>query len=52
MPTYERALARAGFTKVDWLPPKVSDEGLKELGEEFWAYDLNNPLCVAMRASR
>jgi len=52
MPTYERALARAGFTKVEWLPQQVSDQGIKEFGEEFWIDALNNPLCAAMRASR
>lgn len=51
-PTYERALARAGFTTVEWLPQKVSDEGIEEFGEEFWAEALNNPLCTAIRASR
>jgi len=52
MPIYERVLARAGFTKVEWLPPKVSDEGIKEFGEEFWNDTLNDPLTTAMRASR
>jgi len=37
---------------VEWLPPKVSDEGIMEFGEEFWVEALNNPLCTAMRASR
>jgi|SRR5215470_4004630 len=52
VPAYERALARAGFTTVEWLPLKVSDEGVEEFGEEFWVDALDNPLCTAMRASR
>lgn len=52
MATYERVLARAGFTKVEWIPPKVSDEGIKEFGEEFWIDALNNPQTNVMRASR
>lgn len=52
MPTYERALARAGFTRVEWIPLQVSDEGVQEFGEEFWTDGLNNPLNTAMRASR
>lgn len=52
MATYERALTRAGFSRVEWLPLKVSDEGIKEFGEEFWIDTLNNPMHTAMRASR
>jgi len=52
MSTYERVLARVGFTKVEWLPLQVSDEGIAEFGEEFWSFALNNPQTTAMRASR
>lgn len=51
MSTYERALAHAGFTRVEWLPLQVSDEGVKEFDEEFWIDAVSDhPLHTVMRA--
>ncbi|MFF2198080.1 class I SAM-dependent methyltransferase [Streptomyces sp. NPDC058157] len=45
--TYERALAAAGFTGVEWVTLEVSTEGVEKFGEEFWAdHDGNRPLTM------
>ncbi|KAK6053190.1 hypothetical protein COOONC_09306, partial [Cooperia oncophora] len=41
--TYERILKDAGFRKVEFLPPVISEEGLKLYGEEFFHSYLNPP---------
>lgn len=40
---YEQSLTRAGFRDVTWVPLHVSEEGLRERGEEYWADFLSNP---------
>ncbi|MFJ9644023.1 class I SAM-dependent methyltransferase [Streptomyces sp. NPDC101206] len=34
---YERCLRAAGFVAVEWVPLQVSDAGVREYGENFWA---------------
>ncbi|MEU9146691.1 class I SAM-dependent methyltransferase [Streptomyces sp. NPDC048349] len=45
--TYEQTLTAAGFTGIEWIPLDVSDAGVEEFGEEFWAdYAGNRPLIM------
>ncbi|MFF8960152.1 class I SAM-dependent methyltransferase [Streptomyces sp. NPDC014894] len=46
---YEDALRAAGFGPVTWVPLEVPDEGVRELGSEFWADFLANPPLVMLR---
>jgi toxoflavin synthase len=41
--TYEAALAEAGFKEVRWYAPRISPEGLKELGRGYWQAYLDQP---------
>ncbi|MGV9457326.1 class I SAM-dependent methyltransferase [Streptomyces sp. NPDC003635] len=34
---YEKCLRAAGFSAVEWVPLTVSEAGLREYGEDFWA---------------
>ncbi|MEU9997174.1 class I SAM-dependent methyltransferase [Streptomyces sp. NPDC050848] len=34
---YEKSLRAAGFSEVEWVPLQVSEAGVREFGEEFWA---------------
>jgi SAM-dependent methyltransferase len=34
--TYEEALAAEGFHSLQWHIPTVSEEGVREFGEEYW----------------
>ncbi|QES51588.1 class I SAM-dependent methyltransferase [Streptomyces venezuelae] len=34
---YEKCLQAAGFSAVEWVPLQVSEAGIREFGEEFWA---------------
>ncbi|WP_432179123.1 hypothetical protein [Streptomyces sp. NBC_00063] len=39
-----RELQRAaGFNAVEWVPLQVSEAGIREYGEDFWADVLANP---------
>ncbi|MFJ3927651.1 class I SAM-dependent methyltransferase [Streptomyces sp. NPDC090022] len=45
--TYEQTLTAAGFTGIEWVRLDVSDAGVAEFGEEFWAdYAANRPLTM------
>ncbi|MEU3607557.1 class I SAM-dependent methyltransferase [Streptomyces sp. NPDC035033] len=46
---YEDALAAAGFRDVEWLPLRISEEGLRAYGEEFWADLLAHPPLELLR---
>lgn len=48
--TYERVLKKAGFTKVEFLNPVISAEGLELYGEEFFRSYLNPPKDIILRA--
>ncbi|MER7112778.1 class I SAM-dependent methyltransferase [Streptomyces sp. NPDC000229] len=42
---YEKCLRAAGFTEVTWVPLTVSEAGMREFGEDFWAdFHANPPL--------
>ncbi|MGA5412113.1 class I SAM-dependent methyltransferase [Streptomyces lavendulocolor] len=34
---YEESLRAGGFSAVEWVPLQVSEAGVREYGEEFWA---------------
>jgi ubiquinone/menaquinone biosynthesis C-methylase UbiE len=40
--THEEALREAGFTEIRWHAPQLSDEGLEENDEDFWAAFLDH----------
>jgi len=45
--TYEKALKEAGFKDIKWIDLKVSDEGIKRFGKEFWrGWDENHYLII------
>lgn len=46
---YEECLAAAGFSEITWIPVEVSDAGLEEFGEEFWADLRDNPPLTMLR---
>ncbi|MEU9862978.1 class I SAM-dependent methyltransferase [Streptomyces sp. NPDC047971] len=46
---YERCLAAAGFGEVEWVPLTVSEAGIREYGEEFWADLLAHPPLEMLR---
>ncbi|MCD2465432.1 MULTISPECIES: bifunctional 2-polyprenyl-6-hydroxyphenol methylase/3-demethylubiquinol 3-O-methyltransferase UbiG [unclassified Streptomyces] len=46
---YEQSLEAAGFRDVEWVPLHVSEEGVKEFGEDFWADLLAHPPLVMLR---
>ncbi|MFM9370637.1 class I SAM-dependent methyltransferase [Streptomyces sp. Da 82-17] len=46
---YEHCLEKAGFTAVEWVPLQISEAGLREYGEEFWADLLANPPLTMLR---
>uniref|UniRef100_A0A7I4YWZ9 Methyltranfer_dom domain-containing protein n=1 Tax=Haemonchus contortus TaxID=6289 RepID=A0A7I4YWZ9_HAECO len=48
--TYERILKSAGFQRVEFLQPVISEEGLKLYGEEFFHSFLNPPKDIIIRA--
>ncbi|MFD9484357.1 hypothetical protein ACFWBX_10190 [Streptomyces sp. NPDC059991] len=39
----------AGFSGVEWVPPQVSEAGIREFGEDFWAGLLANPPLEMLR---
>ncbi|RCN43520.1 hypothetical protein ANCCAN_10483 [Ancylostoma caninum] len=48
--TYEEILRKAGFNKVDFLPPKISEAGLQQYGEDFFRSYMNPPKDIIIRA--
>jgi ubiquinone/menaquinone biosynthesis C-methylase UbiE len=46
--TYERALAAAGFSFVEWRPLQLDEAGIVAHGEEYWREYLLNPPIVAL----
>jgi toxoflavin synthase len=50
--TYEDYLRNAGFKSIDWLPIKVSKEGYKNKGTEFWKEFLEEPFFVVIRCKK
>ncbi|MFE6224854.1 class I SAM-dependent methyltransferase [Streptomyces sp. NPDC057854] len=46
---YEDSLAAAGFRDIEWLPLRISEEGIRAYGEEFWADLLAHPPLELLR---
>lgn len=46
---YEKCLRAAGFGEVQWVPLQVSEAGIREYGEDFWADLLANPPLEMLR---
>ncbi len=46
---YEKSLRAAGFSELSWVPLDVSDAGLREYGESFWADLRANPPLEMLR---
>ncbi|PZT70310.1 class I SAM-dependent methyltransferase [Streptomyces sp. SW4] len=46
---YEKCLRAAGFRDLEWVPLRVSDDGVREFGEEFWADLLAHPPLEMLR---
>ncbi|MEE1782815.1 class I SAM-dependent methyltransferase [Streptomyces sp. SP17BM10] len=47
--TYERSLRAAGFKHLTWVPLEISEAGVREYGEEFWADYVANPPLTMLR---
>lgn len=45
----EKCLQAAGFSDLEWVPLRVSDAGIREFGEDFWADLLANPPLTTLR---
>ncbi|MER6096092.1 hypothetical protein ABT154_09570 [Streptomyces sp. NPDC001728] len=45
----EDSLRAAGFSDVEWVPLQVSDAGVREFGEDFWADVLASPPLEMLR---
>lgn len=48
--TYEKCLREAGFGQIQWIIPKVTKEGIAELGEDFFKIFIESPIDVMFRA--
>ncbi len=48
----EQALTKAGFTDICWQPAVVSAEGIRELGQEYWARHEAAPFCIILSATK
>ncbi|WP_328315699.1 class I SAM-dependent methyltransferase [Streptomyces sp. NBC_00388] len=46
---YEECLRAAGFGEVEWVPLQVSEAGIREFGEDFWADLLASPPLEMLR---
>ncbi|PIC36143.1 hypothetical protein B9Z55_015247 [Caenorhabditis nigoni] len=46
---YEKCFRNAGFSKFEWLAPKISDQGHSILGEEFLKQFMNPPCDIVFR---
>ncbi|MFF5807549.1 class I SAM-dependent methyltransferase [Streptomyces sp. NPDC012746] len=46
---YEECLRAAGFGAVEWVPLQVSEAGIREYGEDFWADLLAHPPLEMLR---
>jgi SAM-dependent methyltransferase len=46
---YESCLRASGFSAVEWVPLQVSEAGIREFGEDFWADVLAHPPLEMLR---
>jgi ubiquinone/menaquinone biosynthesis C-methylase UbiE len=44
----EGALKKAGFNRVEWHNPIISEQGIKKFGEEFWQDFRENPNIITL----
>lgn len=47
---HEQALRTAGFDRISWIRPEVSEQGREEYGDGFWADYLACPHALIIRA--
>lgn len=50
--TYECSLKKVGFSEVEWLPVKVSEEGYIKFGNEYWVNFLKAPFFVIIKCKK
>jgi toxoflavin synthase len=50
--TYESAIKKAGFQSFAWHELKVSPEGIKEYGENFWEDFKKNPAVIVLEVKK
>ncbi|MGK7938737.1 MAG: class I SAM-dependent methyltransferase [Crocosphaera sp.] len=50
--TYEEAFKEAGLKNLQFSYPEVSEEGIKQLGQEFWEDLLNYPPIIIIEAKK
>ncbi|MFC9293650.1 class I SAM-dependent methyltransferase [Streptomyces sp. NPDC057011] len=46
---YEKCLREAGFSELTWVPLEVSEAGVREFGEDYWADLRANPPLAMLR---
>lgn len=46
--TYEECLMKAGFKTIRWVEPVISEEGIKEFGNEYWDNFRKNPSSIGV----
>lgn len=46
---YEDSLRAAGFSELKWVPIQVSEAGVREFGQDFWADLLASPPLEMLR---
>ncbi|PKV83358.1 class I SAM-dependent methyltransferase [Streptomyces sp. TLI_146] len=46
---YEECLRATGFSEIEWVPLAVSEAGIREFGEDFWADLLAHPPLAMLR---
>ncbi|WP_031482355.1 class I SAM-dependent methyltransferase [Streptomyces bicolor] len=46
---YEECLRATGFSAVEWVPLQISEAGIQEFGEDFWADLLAHPPLEMLR---
>jgi len=50
--SYENALRLAGFDSIEWVPMQIAEQGLEQMGEDFWTPFRNNRLGIGLTAVR
>jgi toxoflavin synthase len=50
--SYEKALRLAGFDFIKWVPMEIAEQGLIQMGKDFWAQFRNNRLGIGLTAVR
>ena len=50
--SYENALRLAGFDSIEWVPMQIAEQGLTQMGDDFWTPVRNNMLGIGLTAIR